>query len=531
MQKKFSSESDSVLNPFIQKHQADVTGVLRGFDRLRLAGTFRALYHPPVMEKYIQKAGFLLKDFKQLMLRVTGQIKAATQQIAQQTGRPLTYVSSSQVRKEQLARQLAERDGIASGLIGIFSCVEPCRTYTVGGNPRTKMLEAQLGLGKCLHYYFYHFHPVFGFMHLRLQSWFPFLIHICLNGRNWLASQMTRLGMRYHQQDNCFTWIDDLNRAQQLLDQQLNTRWATELERLVLENHPTYRDICRPLALSYYWTACESEYATDVMFAREQRLAQLYPHLVHHGIKSFGSRDVLRFLGYKPPMNGVGKFGGELNSSLKKRPEGLRIKHFVNGNSIKLYDKQGTVLRVETTINHPEEFKIWRAKENDPEQKNGWRELRRAIVDLPRRAQVSHAANERYLTALAVVDEKTPLSREAQSICQPVRKEGQRYRALNPWADKDALILEAVNRGEFVINGFRNRDLRALLFSPRATEQEQKRRAGVVTRKIRLLRAHGLIRKVSGTHRYVVTEKGRRIITALLSARQADIQQLTALAA
>ena len=153
------------------------------------------------------------------------------------------------------------------------------------------------------------------------------------------------------------------------------------------------------------------------------------------------------------------------------------------------------------------------------------------MADLPRRAQVSRAANERYLSALAVVDEKTPLSQEAQTICQPVRKDHQRYRALNPWADPDARMLEAVNRGEFAINGFRNRDLRARLYSAKATEQEQKRQAGAVTRKIRLLRAHGLIRKVSGTHRYVVSDKGRRIITALLSARQANVEQLTALAA
>jgi hypothetical protein len=364
MQTKLSADSKSDPNAFVLKHQADVIGVLRGFDRLRLSGTFRALYHPPVMEKYIQKAGFLLKDFKQLMLQITGQIKSATQQMAERTGRPLTYLSSSQVRKEEVVRQIAQRDGVSSGRIAIISCVEPCRTYTVGGNPQTKKLEAQLGLRKCLHYYFYHFHPVFGFMHVRLQSWFPFLIHICLNGRNWLAQQMTGLGMRYEQQDNCFTWIEDVARAQRLLDGQLNTRWTAELQKLVLENHPTYRAICRPMDLSYYWGACESEYATDVMFAREQRLAQLYPRLVHHGIKSFGSRDV-----------------------------------------------------------------------------------------------------------------------------------------------------------------------RAFLFSGKGSEQEQKRRAGAITRKIRLLRAHGLIRKVSGTHRYVVSEKGRRIITALLTARQADVEQLTALAA
>jgi hypothetical protein len=130
-----------------------------------------------------------------------------------------------------------------------------------------------------------------------------------------------------------------------------------------------------------------------------------------------------------------------------------------------------------------------------------------------------------------VVDEKTPLSQEAQTICQRLRKDGQSYRALNPWSVEDARLLEAVNRGEFAINGFRNRDLRALLFSTKGTAQEQKRRAGAITRKIRLLRAHGLIRKVSGTHRYVVSEKGRRIITALLTARQANVEQLTALAA
>ena len=154
MQNDASTTPQTVLNPFVQKHQADVTGVIHGFDRLRLSGTFRALYHPPVMEKYIQKAGFLMKDFKGLVLPLTGQIKAASQALAAQTGRPLIYLSSSQVRKEQVAREIAKKDNIASGLIAILSSVDPCRTYTVGGNPQTKMLEAQLGFGKCLHYYF-----------------------------------------------------------------------------------------------------------------------------------------------------------------------------------------------------------------------------------------------------------------------------------------------------------------------------------------------------------------------------------------
>ena len=181
-----------------------------------------------------------------------------------------------------MARQLAEHDGVSGGLIGILSCVERCRTYTVGGS-KTKMLEAQFGLGKCLYYYFYYLHPVFGFMHLRWQTWFPFLINVCLNGRNWLARQMTALEMDFQQQHNCFTWIEDAVAGG---DGEAGVGEPSDLPGHVASH-----------ALSYYWTACESEYATDVLFARPKRLAQLYPRLVHHGIKSFGSRDVLRFFG------------------------------------------------------------------------------------------------------------------------------------------------------------------------------------------------------------------------------------------
>lgn len=531
MERALTSQTNDVPHAFIQRHRAEVMGVLHGWDRLRLSGTLRALYYPPVMQEYLNKARVLLKDFKGFVLQITGQIKAATQGIAQKAGRPMIYLSSSAVRKEEMALRIAQQDGIEEGLIAVLSCVEPCRTYTVGGNPQTKHLELQLDWGKCLHYYFYHQHPEFGLMHLRLQTWFPFLINICLNGRQWLARQMTQEGMKFQQQDNCFTWIEDLEKAQRLAQQQLRTQWPETLNQLLRENHPTHRKICEPLSLGYYWSACESEYATDILFRDSQKLARLYPSLVHHGIKSFGSVDVLRFLGYKPPQNGVGKFLGQVSSSLKKRPEGLRLKHFVKGNSLKLYDKQGSVLRVETTINHPDEFKVYRARENRPNDKKEWCELRRSLADLERRAQVSQAANDRYLTALSVVDDKTPLSAEAVSICQPVRKNGERYRALNPWSAQDAQLLEIINRGEFAINGFRNRDLRALIYPKKGTEEEEKRRAARITRQLRLLRGHGLIHKVSGTHRYVVSPKGRRIITALMTARQADVDALTKLAA
>src|SRR6266496_4722052 len=531
MPNKTLSDSSNIPNGFIQKHQDKISGVLHGFDRLRFSGCLRALYHVPVMEEYLCKSHVLFKDFKGFALSVTDKIKAGTQAIAQGAGRPVVYLASSNSSKEAVALELAKRDRIQGGLIGVLSCVENCRTYTVGGNPKTKHLELQLKWGKCLHYYFYFLHSVFGLMHLRLQSWFPFLVNVCLNGREWLARQMDKAGLAYEQRDNCFAWVKNVPQAQRLLDQQLRLSWAKELEGLLQRVHPTDRAIRRPMRLQYYWTVCQSEYATDVMFKSTQELERLYPALVHHGIKSFQSPDVLRFLGYRPPQQGVGKFLGEVTSDYKHRPEGVRLKHSVDGNSIKIYDKQGSILRVETTINRAEELKVYRRKESEPNGPKAWRVLRRGVVDLPRRAQVSRAANERYLNALAAVDQSQPLRQQVEGLCRAVSKQGHRYRALNPWAQKDGRLLAAINRGEFVLNGFRNRDLRQLLFPGRHTDKTLKRQAGFITRQLRLLRAHGLIKKVTGSHRYQLSKRARLVVTALLAAREADVHALTKLAA
>jgi hypothetical protein len=256
-------------------------------------------------------------------------------------------------------------------------------------------------------------------------------------------------------------------------------------------------------------------------------LAALYPQFLHHGIRSFASPDVLRFLGQRRPT----RCQAQVTSTLKQRPEGVRIRHSVNANSIKLYDKQALVLRVETTINDPKQFKVYRASEKDPEQRLKWLPLRFGVADLWRRAQVSQAANRRYLQALASTTGKTPLYQEALGVCRAVVLKGQRYRALNPWTDEDGALLEAINRGEFRLNGLRNRDLRKLLHSKATNKKLRLRQAAAITRRLALLRAHGILQKVSDTHRYQLTKTGQRIVTALLAARHCDVDQLTKMAA
>lgn len=506
---------------------AQTTGVLAGFDRVRFRATLRLLFKPGVLETYLSACNVLIKHFKPFAEAITQRIRKAAWHAAESAGRPVRYLASSQISKEETARQIAREDGITSGLIAVFSAVEPCLSFVVRGDRETKEIHLVLENRKCTHVYHYYQHPDFGLMHVRVQTWFPFTVDVCLNGREWLARQMARAGIKYEQRDNCFVRISDPLRAQALLDEQQRTDWPKVLDALLAQAHPLHAELGRPLGQDYYWSASETEYATDVMFRDAASLAAVYPQLLHHGISTFGSADVLRFLGAACPN----KFRGEVTSSLKRRTEGVRVKHMVNGNSVKMYDKQGSVLRVETTIVYPQYFKVYRASETDPEKKLSWRYLRRGVADLWRRGEVSRAANARYLTALASASGRVPLGREAEPVCRPVTVDGHRHRALNPWSESDAALLGAVSRGEFALQGVRNRDLRALLYGVNATAAEKRRQAAAITRKLALLRAHGLLKKVGGTHRWVLTDKGRRIVTALLAARQADVDQLTKLAA
>jgi hypothetical protein len=524
----------STSNGFIAKYAQKISGFLEGFDRLRLRGTLRSLYCPTVLEAYLCAQHVKFKDFGEFAERTTNKLKAAAEALAEKLARPVVYVGSSGARKEDIAREIARRDGVQEGLIGVFKSVEPCQAYSIRRQPEGPGFEFRLEVRKCLYFYFYFEHPRFGFMHLRLQSWLPFQVDVCLNGRHWLGRQLDQAGIAYGKRENAIVWVEDVARAQGLLDQQMKTDWHRALNELLSQVHPTAAEICRPLKLEYYWSASESEYASDVLFAKPEALARIYPSLVHHAVRSFGSADVMRFLGRKVPLKTgrvAPQFKGEIISDLKHRPEGIRVKHQFKGNSIKIYDKHGSVLRVETTINRPVEFRVYRRAQKQSQSGKSWRVLRRNVSDLPRRAQISQRANHRYLQALAAVSGTIPLFEWTEAVCRPIRRAGRRHRALNPLGARDGALLEIVNRGEFALNGFRNRDVRARLYPRRTSRQTQRRQANAVTRQLVLLRAHGLIAKVSRTHRYIVTEKGRATITALLSARRADVDQLTALAA
>jgi hypothetical protein len=324
--------------------------------------------------------------------------------------------------------------------------------------------------------------------------------------------------------------VDDVTMAQRLLEEQKHVDWPTVLRELVRPVHPLWDYLHEQVNTPFYWMTEQSEWATDFVFHRADDLALWYPRFLQHGILNLSCQDVLRYLGKKVPAHGYGNFSGEGKIDLRTRAEGTRLKLWYNTNSLKMYDKQKIALRIETTINDPTEYKVFRTKEGQADDApNSWQQLRKGVADMPRRAEVAHAANNRLAESLASVAEPATLGQLLKPLGQPVVKNGRRLaRPLNPLTGADGELLRAIAKGDYLINGFRNRDLRGDLFGPCADPQEHRRQAAKITRLLALLKAHGLILKVQKTHRYQLTAQGRRTVTALLTAHTTDMQKLTA---
>jgi len=514
---------------FLQRFASLVLGVLIGFDRVRFRGTLRMLANTSGMYRFLSSNKILLKNCSDYMHDVSRQLGARTEALALLHARPVVYLPSYTTSKEAVARDIAERDHVREGLIAVLSCVEPCFSYRVVGDRASHKLQLLRCYRKCLHFYHYFLHPRLGFMHARLQSWFPFNLHININGREWLARQMDQAGIGYQRSGNCFLGIEDFAQAQRLMDEQVAVHWPSLLQPLA-DEVLLVRDLLEQrFAIPYYWSADESEWASDILFRSASELARWYPRLLHHAMESMSSLDVMRFLGHRPgPRGGLPcNFQGEVVSDVRARPEGVRIKHRVNGNSIKMYDKQGAILRVETTITDPHRMTVYRTAEGNDDGAMKWRRLRKGVADLQRRVQLSQAANERYLERLAAIEAEESLAELVAPVCRPGQCQGRRVRALNPLGEVDAALLRVVSRGEYALHGFRNADVRQHLYGKAESMAQRRRQSTAVTRQLHLLRGHGLIKKVVKTHRYQLTKRGQTVITAVLAALQANPSKLT----
>jgi hypothetical protein len=494
------------MEQFTTKHRDSISGSISCFDRILFKGHL-PLGWPEAMEAFLAQRGLLLKDFGPFVLRQSEQVKKHAKAMAERSGRPYLHLNGP-IRKEDRVRAILQRDRITDGLICILAAVEGCSSFKLAhGEGKPRLVPARR---RCLCLYFYFLDREFGLMHVRLTSWFPLMVQVCLNGHEWLARKLNRHGIGYRQADNAFLSIDDPVRAQRLADRFVCKNWPRVFSAFARRVNPLMNTILQ--GMDYYWVTQQAEYATDVMFQKPSALAGLYSALLKHATLRFSAEDVMTFLGRKL----TGHFAGDVGTDYKTRWPGVRVRHRMKENGIKMYNKQGSVLRIETTINRPQEFKVRRRGFRRGRRVTDWFPMRKGVACLYRYAQVSRAANRRYLDALAVVEDPTPVHRQIHALAEPVRHCGRPYRGFNPASADDVRLFAAVMRGEHLLHGVANRDIRGRVLPATRHPQDARRHAAHVSRLLKRLHLHGLIAKIQRSRRWRVTGKGHAIMSTVL---------------
>jgi hypothetical protein len=525
----------TAMTTFESVHESRVVGKLVAIDRLILKGHLNGWMPKGAFARFLWLQSVLFVGFKTYVTQVTERLKAHAQAVAQKAGRSYEYLKGAHTAakgcsKEDLAREIAERDGIREGLVAVFATVEGCMAFSVRGNRETHKLEVVYNARKCLHLYFYIMDREFGLIHVRLQTWFPFAMQVYVNGHEWLCRELERRGVGFQKSDNKILQVDDLALAQKLAKEFAERKLVKFLDALARRVNPFLQQVRKSGFGGYYWVIEQCEVSTDVVFKSRKALAEVLPECFEASMTQFSAVDALRFLGRKlhPSLK------AEVTSDQKGRAEGQRVKYRVGRNSVKMYDHVN-VLRIETTINKPGDFKALRVREVDGKLVRRWEPMTKGVGNLKRFFDVGAAANDRYLDALGAVTSKVPRARAIQALddlSRPHTSGGRHVPRLQPISPQDCNVFQAVLHGEHAIHGFRNRDIAKLVYpKPPPSLEEKRRRSAHVSRLIIRLRGHALVAKVKDSHLYRITAKGMQLMTTAVRVRLRDFPEQYAQAA
>jgi hypothetical protein len=498
-----------------KRFEKNIAGVLNCFDRLVLFGTYQPICYPQAMSWQVHAAEVKLIDYEKrfankLRLEMTARVKA----IATQEGIPIKHVYAS-VRKEAFVSDILALRGDAPGIVCILSAMESCRCFKVRKNHKSGYLELQWKPGKCLHYYVYLMDPEYGLCYLRIPTWAPFRLQFYFNGHDWLQRRMAKEAITYRKADNCFVHISDFQRAQSIVD----TFNVKALHRRLNQLAARFVAVHGRWGQGLHWSIYQAEWATDVVFKSSRILPGLYDEMVRTAAIEIKCADIYGFLGRRLSE----KSASQVSNRLQTLIEGTRIKHSLGKTSIKMYDKQARVLRIETTTSDVSFFKHHR----EVRHRDGTREMkhapvRKTIYSLGAVAEQMQACNKRYLSFISQWRDHSRERTDLRKITGSVKDDKQRsYRGVNFFQSDDLTFMLAILCGEYQIAGFSNRALQHHL----AGWHPQK--IGRVLKRFRVLR---LIKRVGRTYKYYLSSLGKKVLVAALQLKERVILPTMAIA-
>jgi hypothetical protein len=488
------------------KYRQYVRGVLKCFDRVIISGHLHPLCYAKGMTGYLYQRHIRIFDYAaQFAEPLRDAIRANAQAIAAEQGVEIEFIRRRKsFRKEDRIQEILATRGDHPGLVHIFSAMERCAAYRPWHDKVTHKTYVKRTESKCLHYYFYFIDAELGLCYLRVPTWCPFRLQFYFNGHNWLARQLQQRGIDFVQQDNAFLDIADFDAANELAAQLDTTSLHAKLDHYA----QLYCPVVTALALQYSWGIMQAEYATDLVFQQQATLQAIYPHLQETLIQAVKPADIATFLGRKLHGNYQGEMGNRFNVRLL----GSRIKHQMGPVTIKMYDKFALVLRIETTVNDISFFKHYRqVQHRDGTTTTRWAPMKKTIYSLPALQEVLQAANQRYLKFVSDIETPEVGVRQLARVTETKVENGRRYKGFHLLTEEDASLLRLLLRGEFFISGFTNKRLRQHLRGQSSAQ---------VTRLLKRLRVHGLIKKVGRRYKYYLTEWGRQVATMALKLRE-----------
>lgn len=510
---------------FLRQYNEQIAFTLSCFDRVICKGHLRGLLYPGGVCQFVDNTLKIKRmDFMAWAKSHSQRIIEHAERLAREAGCPMEVLRGHQ-RKEALAARFLRTRRIAEGLVCVLRCTEHCPSYRlVKGKGRPTFASA---FPPALVFYFYYLDRQLGLIHIRVPTLFPWSVQIAVNGHDYLAQEMARRRVAFEQQDNAFVQIDDPVQAQTLAEGFLDTLTPSCLRRLAQRVLPLPPEVRAKMAHS--WVIAQAEFSTDLVFQDPRQLAGLYGRLVDHATLHFKAPDILGFLGRKL----YARFDGEVLTDCKKdRQQGTRVKHKMKGNWIKMYDKMGRMLRIETVINSPGEFKVRRRRQRHGQAVMAWVPMNKGIGNLYRYQEACHNANDRYLAALAAVKPLPQALQQArgdlQRLGESVRHHDRPYAGFNPAKNADLTLFQILCQGHYLLNGFRNADVRPSLFPTSADDPHRRRRhSAAVGRKLKRLHVRGLLSKVPHSRRWHVSPRGRHLFTELLRAHRLFTSQPT----
>lgn len=490
---------------FVERHRKQIRGVLTCWDRVVIRGTLPDLCHAEAMAGQLRRRRVRIFDYTKFVEPFRDEIRACAERVAAEAGLAIEWIAKKDFRKEERVKGIVAERGLHPGLVHVFSAMEPCDSFQPWHDKETHKTFLKPKPAKCVHYYFYFIDEALGLCYLRVPTWAPFRLQFYFNGHHWLAARLTERRIAHRLVENAFLEIADFERAQELAD----GLHVEALHRTLDHYARLYLPVLAHFPAGVHWSLMQAEYATDVVFRSRAALEPLYEQLVRTAIHAVKPEQVATFLGRKLHPNDRAELGTDFHT----RIQGTRIKHHMGRVALKMYDKLGVVLRIETVVNDPSFFKHHRKVEHrDGTTTTKLAPMKKTIYSMPALRRMLKAANHRYLEFLSTLEEPEIGEglKALDRITRAARRDGRSYRGFNVFDPSDRALMEALVRGEFHISGFRNRDLRRLLGLS----------GSQASWLIRRLRSHGLVKKVAHTYKYYLTKLGQRAVLTALKLRE-----------